>query len=51
MIKILIVEDQTMLRDSLEYVIGGQPDMEVAGATDDASKAPELCGNLCLTWC
>jgi DNA-binding NarL/FixJ family response regulator len=46
MIKILIVEDQTMLRDSLEYVIGGQPDMEVAGVTDDASKAPELCRKL-----
>ena len=46
MIKILIVEDQTMLRDSLEYVIGGQSDMEVAGVTDDASKAPELCRKL-----
>jgi len=43
MIKILIVEDQTMLRESLEHVIGGQNDMEVTGSTDDAAQAPELC--------
>ena len=46
MIRILIVEDQTMLRESLERVIGGQNDMEVAGSTDDAAKAPELCREL-----
>ena len=46
MIKILIVEDQAMLRDSLEHVISGQADMEVVGVTDDASKAPKLCGEL-----
>jgi DNA-binding NarL/FixJ family response regulator len=46
MIKILVVEDQTMLRESLERVISGQEDMEVAGATDDASKSPELCREL-----
>jgi len=46
MIKILIVEDQTMLRESLEHVIGEQDDMEVAGSTDDAAKTPELCREL-----
>jgi DNA-binding NarL/FixJ family response regulator len=46
MIKILIVEDLAMLRDSLGYVIGSQADMEVVGVTDDASKAPELCRKL-----
>jgi DNA-binding NarL/FixJ family response regulator len=46
MIKILIVEDQTMLRESLEQVIGLQNDMEVAGTTDDAAKTPELCRQL-----
>ncbi|MDR2596606.1 MAG: response regulator transcription factor [Treponema sp.] len=46
MIRILIVEDQTMLRDSLEQVIGGQDDMEVAGSTDDAADSPELCRKL-----
>jgi len=46
MIKILIVEDQTLLRESLEHVIGGQDDMEVAGSTDDAANAPKLCGKL-----
>jgi len=45
-IKILIVEDQAMLRESLEHVIGGQSDMEVAGSTDDAENAPEMCRQL-----
>ena len=44
--KILIVEDQTLLRDSLENLIGTQPDMEVAGITGDASKTLELCRKL-----
>jgi DNA-binding NarL/FixJ family response regulator len=43
MIKILIVEDQAMLKDSLEYLLNNQEGMEVIAATDDASKAPELC--------
>ncbi|MCL2007968.1 MAG: response regulator transcription factor [Treponema sp.] len=46
MIKILIVEDQTMLRNSLEYLINGQNDMEVVGTVDDAAKAPGLCREL-----
>jgi len=46
MIKVLIVEDQTILRESLERVIGGQNDMEVAGSTDDAANSPELCRQL-----
>jgi DNA-binding NarL/FixJ family response regulator len=46
MIKILIVEDQAMLREALEHLISEQDDMEVAGTSDDAAKAPELCRNL-----
>jgi len=45
-IKILIVEDQALLRDSLECDINSQNDMEVVGVTNDASKAPELCRKL-----
>jgi len=43
MIKILIVEDQAMLRESLEHIIGEQNDMQVVGTSDNATKAPELC--------
>jgi len=46
MIKVLIVEDQTMLRELLEQVIGRQDDMEIAGSTDDAANSPELCREL-----
>jgi len=46
MITILIVEDQAMLRDSLEHIINEQDDMEVAGVSDDAAKALVLCREL-----
>jgi DNA-binding NarL/FixJ family response regulator len=46
MIRILIVEDQTILRDALANLIGEQADMEVAGVSGDASKAPDLCRKL-----
>ena len=46
MVKILIVEDQTLLLDTLKDVIGLQPDMKVIGTADDASLAPEMCQKL-----
>ena len=46
MVKILIVEDQTMLLESLEYLINGQEDMKVVGKTEDAANASELCRTL-----
>ncbi len=39
MIKIVIVEDQTMLRDSLSATIGLQDDMEVVSSVADAALA------------
>ena len=46
MVRIVIVEDQILMRDLLEQHIGKQSDMEVAGVTDDAAKAPQLCSML-----
>ena len=46
MVKILIVEDQTMLREALVYLINGQDDMEVVGTAEDAADAPALCRKL-----
>lgn len=37
MIKVVIVEDQTMLRDSLSFAFASQPDIEVVRALADAS--------------
>jgi len=45
-VKILIVEDQAMLRDSLEHIINEQSDMKTAGVTSSAAQAPELCKEL-----
>ncbi|MCL2103325.1 MAG: response regulator transcription factor [Syntrophorhabdaceae bacterium] len=43
MIKIILVEDQTLLRDALTKIINGQEDMTVVGFTDNADEAPDLC--------
>lgn len=39
MIRILIVEDQAILRESLARSVGDQPDMTVVAAIADASEA------------
>ena len=44
--KILIVEDQTILRESLEYLISGQNDLEVVGITNDNDEIMMLCREL-----
>jgi len=46
MVRIVIVEDQILMRDLLEEHISKQGDMEVSGVSDDASKAPGLCAEL-----
>jgi len=46
MIKVFIVEDQALLRDSLINVINGQEDMRVLGFTNNADEALALCREL-----
>jgi DNA-binding NarL/FixJ family response regulator len=46
MIKILIVEPQTIARDSLKQIISGQVGIKTTGMTDDLLKAPRLCKQL-----
>jgi len=46
MIKILIAEHDTILREALNYIINEQDDMEVAGVTDNTAQAPKLCRTL-----
>jgi DNA-binding NarL/FixJ family response regulator len=43
MIKILLVEDQTVVRDSLAKLLDGQEDMQVVAQTGSAAEAYELC--------
>lgn len=40
--RVLIVEDQVMLRDSLAVAIGAQEDMDVVGKVADASLVPGI---------
>jgi DNA-binding NarL/FixJ family response regulator len=44
--KILIAENETLLRESLEITINEQEDMETIGVASDATDAPELCREL-----
>ena len=46
MIKIIIVEDETMLKDTLENMLNKQDDMDVIGVTDSAANSPHLCKQL-----
>ena len=43
MIRILIVEDMTLLQETLANIVNGQEDMEVAGVTASADEALALC--------
>ena len=45
--RIIIVEDQVMLRDSLACAIEAQSDMEVVGKFCDAADVPAAIENLC----
>jgi len=43
MIRILIVDDHTLVRDSLCRLLGNESDIEVTGLTGSAREAVELC--------
>ena len=42
MIRIMIVEDQSMLRDSLTMAVDAQPDMEVVSVLADAADVTDV---------
>lgn len=42
MIRILIADDQTLVRDGLAAIVGSEPDMEVVGAAADGREAVRL---------
>src|SRR5262245_2751768 len=41
-IRVLIIEDSTVIRQFLEYIVGSDPRLEVAAAVDSAEKGLEL---------
>lgn len=45
-IRVMLVDDQTMIRQGLGYVIQMQPDMEVIGEASDGDEAIKLVGSL-----
>ncbi|GEB33826.1 MULTISPECIES: response regulator [Brevibacillus] len=45
-IRVVLVDDQTMIRQGLGYVIQMQPDMQVVGEASDGEEAVELVGKI-----
>jgi DNA-binding NarL/FixJ family response regulator len=46
MIRILIAEDQELIRQSLEIILGNKPDMKIIGVAEDGKKAVSLAEKL-----
>jgi DNA-binding NarL/FixJ family response regulator len=45
-IRVLVVDDQVMIRDGLATLLSAAPDIEVVGLAGDGRAAVELCGQL-----
>jgi DNA-binding NarL/FixJ family response regulator len=45
-IRVLIVDDQALLRAGFRMILGGEPDLEVVGEADDGTRAIEMAGTL-----
>jgi DNA-binding NarL/FixJ family response regulator len=45
-IRVLLVEDNDVYRETLEFLLGRSPDVEVVGAVADGSSAPDACESL-----
>ena len=46
MIRILMAEDHTILRESLGQILGGEPNLRVIGQVEDGAQAVEAVGRL-----
>src|SRR5512133_2627374 len=45
-IRILLVDDHTMVRQGFRMILAAQPDMEIIGEAGNGREAVELCGQL-----
>ena len=50
-IRIVLADDQGLVRAGIALMIGGQPDMRVVGEADGGRRAVELARELRPTWC
>ena len=44
MIRVVLVDDQELVRTGFRLVLGGQPDIEVVGEAGDGAEAIEVVG-------
>ena len=47
----LVADDQTVVREGLEMLLGLSPGIEVVGAAADGEEAVRLVGERRRTWC
>ena len=50
-IRVIIADDQELVRAGFAMVIGSQPDMEVVGQASDGAQAVALAESLHPEWC
>ncbi len=50
-IRVVIADDQELVRAGFAMVIGSQPDMAVAAQARDGAEAVALAKHCILTWC
>ena len=51
MIRVVIVDDQGLMRVGLRKVLGVEPDIEVVGEAADGGQAVAVAARLRPTWC
>jgi len=50
-IRVMLVDDQVLLRTGFRMVLAAQPDMEVVAEAGDGVEAPRSCAPPRWTWC
>ena len=51
MIRILLADDQMLVRTGLRMILDGEPDLEVVGEAGDGAAAVPASRELARTWC
>ncbi|MEV4257362.1 response regulator, partial [Spirillospora sp. NPDC049652] len=46
MIRVLLADDQTLVRAGFRSILAGEPDIEVAGEAEDGARAVRLAAEL-----
>ncbi len=51
MIRVILADDQELIRESLSFVLNAQADIDMAGIATNGREAIVWCGGRNRTWC